>query len=39
VNELEVQRGINLSDEQWEEIDAVNQINQMIAKPPKNISK
>jgi hypothetical protein len=39
VNELEVQLGINLSDEHWEEIDAVNQINQMIGKSPKRHRK
>lgn len=39
VDELEEQLGRKLTDEQYEEIDEVNQINQMIGKSPKRNRK
>lgn len=35
VDELEHQLARNLTDEQWEEIRAENQVNQLIGKSPK----
>ena len=34
VNELEEQLAINLTDAQWDEINAENAVNQMIGKAP-----
>ncbi|REE01125.1 hypothetical protein [Marinoscillum furvescens] len=34
VDELEMQLGRHLTDEQWDEINAENQVNQLIGKSP-----
>jgi hypothetical protein len=35
VDELEIQLGRNLTDEHWDEINAENQVNQLIGKSPE----